>query len=116
VIYAVFPNIQPRFKIGHVWRGALIAALLFQGLSSIWPLYAHFFRPSRYGAVLAPIVVLGVWIYFFSLILVLGAEVIAFSALEEARRAGSEIGPTPDGTVPQRVDVMDEHQVESAEV
>lgn len=104
VIYAVFPNIEPHFRVGHVWKGALIAALLFQGLSYVWPLYALFFHPQRYGAVLAPIVILGVWIYFFSLILVLGAEVVAFGALAEARAAGEAIGPAPDGTVPQRMD------------
>jgi membrane protein len=110
VIYAVFPNIDPRFKVGHVWQGTLIAALLFQGMSYIWPLYAHFFRPQRYGAVLAPIVVLGVWIYFFSLILVLGAEVIAFGALKEARAAGKPIGPSPDGTVPQRTGIREDFE------
>lgn len=88
VLYAVFPNIEPRFKVGHVWRGALVASLLFQAMSFIWPLYAHFFHPQRFGAVLAPIVVFGVWIYFFALILVVGAEVVAFGALNEARAAG----------------------------
>jgi membrane protein len=108
VIYAVFPNIQPRFRVGNVWKGALIAALLFQGLSYVWPVYALVFHPQRYGAVLAPIVILGVWIYFFSLILVLGAEVVAFSAIAEARAAGEAIGPAPDGTVPQRIDRTEE--------
>ncbi|MGI8827892.1 MAG: YihY/virulence factor BrkB family protein [Chloroflexota bacterium] len=103
VIYAVFPNIEPRFRVGHVWRGALIAALLFQVLSYMWPLYAVFFHPKRFGAVLAPIAILGVWIYFFALILVLGAEVVAFGALAEAASAGEPIGPAPDGTVPQHV-------------
>lgn len=103
VIYAVFPNIQPRFRVGHVWRGALIAALLFQILSYMWPLYALFFHPKRFGAVLAPIAILAVWIYFFALILVIGGEVVAFGALDEASSAGEPIGPAPDGTVPQRV-------------
>lgn len=107
VIYSVFPNIEPRFKVGHVWRGALTAAVLFQILSYIWPLYAHFFHPQRFGAVLAPIVILGVWIYFFALILVLGAEVVAIGALREARAAGQAVGPAPDGTVPQRMDAHD---------
>lgn len=104
VIYAVFPNIEHRFRVGHVWRGAVVGAVLFQILSYVWPLYGHFFHPQRYGAILAPIVVLGVWIYFFALVLVLGAEVVAFGALREAKAAGQPIGPVPDGTVPQRMD------------
>lgn len=88
VIYAVFPNIEHRFRAGHIWKGAGIAALLFQVLSYIWPLYVVVFHPQRYGAVLVPIVVVDVWIYFFALILVLGAEVVAFGALADARAAG----------------------------
>lgn len=108
VIYTVFPNVEHRFRIGHVWQGAAVAALLFQMLSYIWPLYVVVFHPQRYGAVLAPIVILGVWIYFFALILVLGAEVVSFGALADARTAGLSVGPVPDGTVPQRMDVLEE--------
>jgi len=108
VIYAVFPNIEHRFRVGHIWQGAGIAALLFQVLSYIWPLYVVVFHPQRYGAVLAPIVILGVWIYFFALILVLGAEVVAFGALADARAAGQTLGPRPDGTVPQRMEMSEE--------
>ena len=112
VIYAVFPNVEHRFRVGHVWQGAGIAALLFQVLSYIWPLYVVVFHPQRYGAILAPIVILGVWIYFFALILVLGAEVVAFGALADARAAGQRLGPTPDGTVPQRLEMGGEHGAE----
>jgi uncharacterized BrkB/YihY/UPF0761 family membrane protein len=38
VLYLAFPNVQPRFKLAHVWRGSLVAAILFQILSFIWPL------------------------------------------------------------------------------
>ncbi len=107
VIYAIFPNIEHRFRVGHVWRGAAVGAVLFQLLSYVWPLYAHFVHPQRYGAILAPIVVLGVWIYFFALVLVLGAEVVAFGALREAEAGHQRIGPMPDGTVPQRMDVLE---------
>jgi YihY family inner membrane protein len=105
VIYTVFPNVEHRFRVGHVWQGAAVAAVLFQILSYIWPLYVVVFHPQRYGAVLAPIVILGVWIYFFALVLVLGAEVVSFGALADARAAGQAVGPAPDGTVPQRMDV-----------
>ena len=55
-----------------------------------------------------PIVVVGVWIYFFALILVLGAEAVAFGALADARAAGQSVGPAPDGTVPQRISMANE--------
>jgi len=92
-----------RHHHARCWKGALVAALLFQILSYVWPLYVVLFHPQRYGALFAPIIVLGVWIYFFSLILVLGAEVVAFGSLAEASRAGEAIGPACDGTVPQRM-------------
>ena len=103
VLYTVFPNIEARFKRGHVWKGALVAALLFQILSYVWPLYVVLFHPQRYGLVFAPIIVLGVWIYFFALILVIGAEVVAYGSLTEAAQVGKAIGPAPNGTVPQRI-------------
>lgn len=103
ILYTVFPHIEPRFKKGHIWKGALVAALLLQVLSYVWPLYAVLFHPQRYGALFAPIIVLGVWIWFFSLILVLGAEVVAFGSLSEAGAAGKAVGPAPDGTVPQHI-------------
>lgn len=100
ILYLVFPNPQPRFKVGHVWRGSLVAAVLFQLLSFIWPLYTQISHFSRYGAVIAPLVVLAAWIYFFSLILMVGAEIIAFKAIEEANRKGQPVGPRPGNVVP----------------
>jgi membrane protein len=101
-LYTVFPNIEPRFKRGHIWKGAAVAAILFQILSYVWPLYVTLFRPQRYGLVFAPVVVLGAWIYAFSWILVIGAELVAHGSLAEAQAAGVPVGPAPDGTVPQR--------------
>ncbi len=100
VLYLVFPNPDPRFKLAHVWQGALVAAILFQILSFIWPLYTHLSRFSRYGAVIAPLIVLAAWIYFFSLILMVGAEIVAFKAIQEANRTGQSVGPPPQNFVP----------------
>jgi len=100
VLYMVFPNAQPRFGLGDVWRGALVAAVLFQILSFIWPLYTHVGHFSRYGAVIAPMIILAAWIYFFSLILMVGAEIVAFRAIREANRTGRPIGPQPGNFVP----------------
>jgi YihY family inner membrane protein len=65
VLYLVFPNPKPRFTLAQVWQGSLVAAILFQMLSFIWPLYTHVSHFSRYGAVIAPMIVLAAWIYFF---------------------------------------------------
>jgi membrane protein len=106
-IYLVFPNIEHRFRWSNVQWGALAAAILFVALTFIWPLYAHFAHFGRYGAVLLPILLLTAWIYFFSLILILGAEVVALGALRKAEQAKQAIGPAPDGTVPQHVVLRD---------
>lgn len=101
VTYIVFPNTQTRFKLHNVWPGAGIAAVLFQIMTYIWPIYSHFSHFQKYTAVLASLLVLTAWLYFFSVIMVLGAEVVAFAALRQAERLGKPIGPLPNDTVPQ---------------
>jgi membrane protein len=104
LIYIVFPNAEPRFKLRNVWPGATVAAVLFQLLTYIFPLYARLSHFQKYGAVLFPILLLTAWIYFFSIILLIGAEIVSFEALRQARAEGQRVGPPPDGTVPQRMD------------
>lgn len=108
VLYLVFPNPQPRFKLAHVWRGSIVAAILFQLLSFIWPLYTNISHFSRYGAVIAPMIVLAAWIYFFSLILMVGAEIVAFKAIQEANRTGESVGPQPENFVPAHTMMRDD--------
>jgi membrane protein len=108
VLYLVFPNPQPRFTLRHVWRGALVAAVLFQILSFIWPLYAQINHFSRYGAVLAPLVVLAAWIYFFALILMVGAEIVAYAAIRDANRSHQPVGPEPENFVPAHTMMRDD--------
>jgi membrane protein len=100
-IYSAFPNTEHRLQIRHVWVGAAVAAILFDALNFIWPIYAHFAHFSRYGAVLVPLLVLTAWLYFFSMILIVGAECVAIATLREANRAKVEIGPKPQNVVPQ---------------
>lgn len=107
-IYVVFPNIEYRFRLTNVRWGALTAAILFVALTFIWPIYAHFAHFGRYGAVLFPILLLTAWIYFFSIILIIGAEVVAIGALQRAKRQGESIGPAPEGTVPQHTVLREE--------
>lgn len=107
VTYIVFPNTSPRFKLQNVWPGALIAAVLFEILSYIWPLYSNFAHFSKYGSLLGAVAVLTAWLYFLSIVLIVGAEFVAYAALKQARKEQEPIGPKPDGTVPQ-------HEEESA--
>jgi uncharacterized BrkB/YihY/UPF0761 family membrane protein len=100
-IYFAFPNTEPRLKFHNVWKGAAVAAVLFEALSLVWPIYAHFSHFSRYGAVLLPILLLTAWIYFFALITVVGAEVTAITAIGEANAEHRPVGPEPQDFVPQ---------------
>ncbi len=110
-IYLVFPNVKGRFKIANVWRGAVLAAVLFQILSSVWPIYAHFAHFTRYGAVLVPILVLTAWIYFFSIITMIGGEVVAVGAIRQAKKQKQEVGPKPEDTVPQHEVLRDQPSI-----
>jgi YihY family inner membrane protein len=101
IIYLVFPNTDPRFRFGNIWLGAAVAAILFQSLTFIWPLYTSLAHFQRYTAVLASLLVLATWLYSFSIILMVGAELVAFRALSQAARDHEPIGPAPDGNVPQ---------------
>jgi membrane protein len=100
-IYLAFPNIQPHLRLNNVWRGALLSAVLFQILSYIWPIYANFSHFQRYGAVFFPILVLTAWIYFFSMITMFGAELVAVGAIREAQSQDESVGPSPQNNVPQ---------------
>jgi YihY family inner membrane protein len=100
-IYLAFPNIKPRLRLNNVWRGAVIAAILFEILTYIWPIYSHFTNFNKYGAILVPILILTAWIYFFSMIALIGAEVVAISALSQAKQNGESIGPPAGDYVPQ---------------
>ncbi|HEX6510512.1 MAG TPA: YihY/virulence factor BrkB family protein [Chloroflexota bacterium] len=102
-IYTVFPNIEAAYKVGNVWRGALPAAAMFQVVSYIWPIYVRLSHFSRYSAFLFSLLVLSTWIYFFAMILMVGAEVVAVSAIRKAQRQGEPVGPLPERTGPQHL-------------
>jgi membrane protein len=96
-IYSVFPNIGAGYKLKNVWLGALLAAILFQLVTTVWPLYVRLSHVSRFGSVVFSLIVLTAWIYSFSLILILGAEVIAATTMRELREratAGEQATPT----------------------
>jgi membrane protein len=101
-IYAVFPNVETRFKLANVWKGAVVAAVLFEILSFIFPLYVRYAHFQKDGAILGALVLLMAWVYFFSITMLVGAEVVAISALNEANKQDEAVGPRPDDVIPQQ--------------
>jgi YihY family inner membrane protein len=101
VIYLVFPNVEPRLRPANIWKGSVVAAVAFTIFSTAWPIYTHFAHFSKYGAVLFPILVLTAWLYFFSLIVCIGAELVAMGVISEAESKGVSVGPEPTNSVPQ---------------
>ncbi len=76
-IYVVVPNVRVRPR--YVWRGALVAAILFALLQLVFPLYGKVFLSgnTRYGAAVAAVLVVIIWLWFFALITVIGAQINA---------------------------------------
>jgi len=77
MIYLVVPNFEVRLR--QAWPGALVAAILFGLLQLLFPLYFKIFLSGndRYGAAAAGILVIIIWLWFFALITVIGAQVNA---------------------------------------
>ncbi len=73
-VYVIVPNQKVAWR-DTVW-GACIAALLLEAYTLLFPLYAaHFLKFSTYGASLGFALVILVFFYYFSIILLLGVEV-----------------------------------------
>ena len=72
VLYRVVPN--ARIRVWHVWRGAVLAGVLFVALAQIFPLYLHFLGAgfAAYKA-LGVFLLLMTWFYFLAMILCTGA-------------------------------------------
>ncbi len=77
VIYVVVPNFEVRIR--QAWPGALVATLLFGLLQLLFPLYVQIFLTGndRYGSVPALILLVIIWLWFFALITVIGAQINA---------------------------------------
>jgi membrane protein len=76
-IYTVVPNIPVRWR--YAWRGAVVATIAMYVVNTLFPFYtAHFVNTKQYGvAALAGSVILVIWFWFFSVILLVGAQVNA---------------------------------------
>jgi len=75
----------------HAWRGAVVASVLFEAATLVFPWYStHFAGKSQFGAVAGLLAVLTLWFWVISLILILGAEVNSYFALGQ-RAAGDDL-------------------------
>ena len=88
LIYTIVPamEINPR----DAWRGALFAAVLFEIINLVFPIYVKSQHTSPYGAVAGLLAILTFWFWVLSLILLLGAEMNSFAALGQ-RAAGGDL-------------------------
>jgi len=83
-IYIVVPNMKIPFR--NAWRGALVAAALVAIVNLVFPLYATVFLNGngKYSAILPTLLVLIIYLWFFDVILIIGAQVNAVSMGLEA--------------------------------
>jgi membrane protein len=80
LIYVIVPNLKLSWS--HAWRGAVVAGVLFEAASLLFPVYASTFGgKSQFGAVAGLLAVLTLWFWVISLILLIGAEVNSYVAL-----------------------------------
>src|SRR5579883_1626474 len=89
LIYLIVPNMHISWS--HAWRGAVVASVLFEAATLVFPWYStHFAGKSQFGAVAGLLAVLTLWFWVISLILILGAEVNSYFALGQ-RAAGDDL-------------------------
>jgi len=74
-IYIIVPNIKLSFR--HAWRGALTASVLVAIVELIFPIYTNLFLSgnSKYGPIILSVLVLIIFLWFFNVILMIGAQV-----------------------------------------
>lgn len=75
IIYLLIPNRKMTFR--QTWRGALMSAGALQVFMILFPLYVRQFMTSYTGQI-GFVVILLVFLFYFALILILGAQVNAF--------------------------------------
>jgi len=86
LIYIIVPNVKISWT--HSWRGALVAGILFEAASLVFPFYTtHFAGKSQFGAVAGLLAILTLWFWVISLILIVGAQVNSFFALGQRAAA-----------------------------
>ncbi|MEO8744525.1 MAG: YihY/virulence factor BrkB family protein [Candidatus Dormiibacterota bacterium] len=83
LVYRFVPN--RTFALREVVPGALLAGVLIEAVSLVFPLYAHFAgRFNTYGAQFGLFLLLATWLYLLSQLLLLGAVYNRFRLEEPA--------------------------------
>ena len=93
LIYKFMPNTKTYWR--YIWPGALVAAVLFELSKNLFVVYLGRFASfeSVYGT-LAPVIVLLLWAYLGSLILIFGAELSSeYGRLRQGVRRGALLHP-----------------------
>jgi YihY family inner membrane protein len=85
-VYKIIPNKKNNSK--HIWCGAVFAAILLDIFVILFPLYIRLFMGSFVG-IIGFAVILITFFYYFSLILILGAQINSYFF--------EHIQPLPDG-------------------
>ncbi len=86
LIYLIVPN--RRMTPGAAWLGALFAAVLFEIVNLVFPLYVKG-QHSQFGSFAGLLAILVFWFWVLSLIIFLGAELNSFAALGQRAVAGN---------------------------
>jgi membrane protein len=87
-IFIIVPNCPIRWQ--EVWRGTLLTSLLFVLYQQLFPLYTNLFlRPSNYGSVIGFLIVILVFFYYLSFILLLGMETNSWASGQ--RQTGGDV-------------------------
>ena len=97
MIYKMLPNTKTYWR--YVWPGALLAAVLFEIGKASFLLYVERFASFQdaYGSA-GDVLVLLLWVYVSSLILILGAELNSeYGRLREGRERGVALSSGPGG-------------------
>ena len=100
LIYKFLPNTKTYWR--YIWPGALVAAVLFELTKNLFILYLDRIASFEnvYGT-LAPVIVLLMWTYVSSFILILGAELSSeYGRLRQGVARGVLIHPHPSSEAP----------------
>ena len=93
-IYYVVPNRKQDW--GKVWPGAVVAGLLFELLSLLFPLYLRLTGGgTAYGKTFALLFLLMVYFYFLGIVTMVGAEINSLLYPEEVGQTKPEPQPAP---------------------
>lgn len=95
ILYRIVPN--RTFRLSQIWGGALLAGVLMEALTLLWPVYtalSHGF--SAYGATFALFFLLATWLYFLCQLILLGAVA---NRMRSGTPAEAGAMASPDGGV-----------------